>query len=203
MKSTVTQPETRRPYRMKARSAAAEAASVRILHVARRRFATMAFDHVTLGAVAADAQVGVQTVLRRFGSKEDLLVAVAQRRSEEIRAVRDASPGGDPAKAVHDLVDTYERFGEEVLPLMAQENRHPVIAAIVQSGREYHHSWVERIWSSSLRGLEKRDRQIRKAQLIAATDLHAWKIYRRDVGLDWRSTEAAVVGLCALIVNRN
>lgn len=94
MKSGATQPASRRPYRMQARGAAAQAATERILDVARRRFATMPFDHVTLAAVAADAEVGFQTVLRRFGSKEDLLVAVARRRSTEMTGcLRRPRPG--------------------------------------------------------------------------------------------------------------
>jgi AcrR family transcriptional regulator len=191
----------RRPYRMAARQAAADATTDRILDVARPRFAALPFDQVTLADVAAEAGVGVQTVLRRFATKEELLIGVADRRSLEIRAVRDAAPAGDAAGAVRGLVDTYERTGDEILALLAQENRNPSIASVVQRGRDYHHGWVERIWASALDGLPPR-RRIRLAELVAATDLYTWKIYRRDLGLDRNTTEATMVDLCAAIVSR-
>lgn len=185
---------------METRSAAAAAATERILEAARRQFAAAPFDRVTLTEIATEARVGVQTLVRRFASKDDLLAAVAQRRSDDIRAVRDASPTDNHATAIRDLVETYERIGDEVLALLAQENRHAVVAAIVQSGRDYHHEWVGRSWAADLRALNRHDRIIRKAQLIAATDLYAWKIYRRDVGLGRRSAEAAIIAVCDAIV---
>lgn len=197
---TRTQGSVRRPYRMDARSAAAAATTDRIIDVARRRFATMAFDQVTLSDIATEAGVGVQTLLRRFASKEDLLIAVVQRRSNAIRTIRDASPLDDPASAIHDLIDTYERFGDEVLALMAQETRNPVVAGIVRAGRDYHHEWVARIWGSFLRSLPRRDQTISNAQLVAATDLYTWKIYRRDIGLSRRAAEGVTVSLCSTIV---
>lgn len=190
----------RRPYRMDTRSTAAAATTDRIIDVARRRLTAMPFDQVTLVEVAAAANVGVQTVLRRFASKEDLLVAVVQRRSTEIRTIRDASPVDDPPAAVHDLIDTYERFGDEVLSLLAQETRNRVVAEIVRTGREYHHQWVTRIWAAALDPLAKREHKICNAQLIAATDIYTWKIFRRDIGLDRRSTEEATLTLCSKIV---
>ena len=188
---------------MNTRAAAAAAATERILEAARRHFAAAPFDRVTLSEIAAEAHVGVQTLLRRFASKDELLAAVAQRRSADVRSIRDASPADNPATALRDLVETYERMGDEVLALLAQENRHPVVAAIVQSGRDYHHAWVGRIWVADLRALTRHDRKIRKAQLIAATDLCTWKIYRRDVGLDRRTAEAAMIAVCSSIVGQD
>jgi AcrR family transcriptional regulator len=69
---------------MVARAKAAEATRGKILESARELFAELPYDRVSLDAVAARAGVTVQTVLRRFGSKEDLLAAVAAWRSARI-----------------------------------------------------------------------------------------------------------------------
>src|SRR5437764_2573263 len=59
-----------RLYRMVARAEAAEATRLRILDAARQLFADLLYDQVSLNAVAARAGVTVQTVIRRFTSKE-------------------------------------------------------------------------------------------------------------------------------------
>ena len=47
---------------------------------------------------------------------------------------RDAVPVGDVAGAVTNLVDHYERWGENRLRLLAQEDRIPVVAENVGVG---------------------------------------------------------------------
>src|ERR687886_3118575 len=122
MKAT-EQGHARRPYRMVARADAAQATARAIVAAARRLFAEQPYDEVSLTAVAAQAGVTVQTVLRRFGAKDKLFAAAARERSEEIRAEREAGTPGD----VSDLVAHYERWGDEQLHLIAHEARTPAI----------------------------------------------------------------------------
>ena len=175
---------------MVARAEAAEATWGRILEAARGLFAELPYDRVSLQAVAARAGVTVQTVLRRFGSKEDLLTAVATWRSAGIRAERDATQVGDLAGAIANLVGDYERWGDEVLHFLAQEDRIPAIREVTQRGRAYHHAWVRRVFAPQLRRLAPEQQERRIAQLIAVTDLYTWKILRRDLGLGREAVEA-------------
>ena len=168
---------------MVARAEAAEATRAKILEAARRLFGELPYDQVSLGLVAERAGVTVQTVIRRFGSKEGLFAAVAAWRAAQIRTERDAAPAGDPAGAIANLVESYERWGDEVLHLLAQERRTPAIREITESGRAYHHAWIRRVFAPLLRGLPSGQRERRLAQLIAVTDVYAWKILRRDLGL--------------------
>ena len=85
MKSGGSQELRQRPYRMKARAQAAEATAQAIIAAARVLFAERPYDQVSLPAIAQGAGVTVQTVLRRFGSKEELFAAAAQHRSGQIR----------------------------------------------------------------------------------------------------------------------
>ena len=61
-----------RAYRMTARAEAAEETGRRIKEAAYALFSTRLFASVTLQEIADQAGVTLQTVLRRFGSKEDL-----------------------------------------------------------------------------------------------------------------------------------
>ena len=184
-----------RPYRMVARAAAAEETGRRILEAARQLFAEQLYDQVSLQTVAGRAGVTVQTVLRRFTSKEQLFAAVAAERSVQIRGVRDRAAAGDIPAAVRDLVGVYETWGDEVLHLLAQEQRAAAIRAVTETGRRHHHAWVERDFAPWLQALPPAARRLRLAQLIATTDLYTWKILRRDLGLSQTEVEAAICDL--------
>src|SRR5919206_4535700 len=144
-----------RPYRMVARAEAAQATGRAIITAARRLFRELPYDEVSLPAVAADAGVTVQTVLRRFGSKDRLFAAAARERSEEIRAEREAGTAGE----VSHLVEHYERWGDEQRHLVAHEARTPAIRTVTDAGREYHRDWVARSYGPRLEGMPARVRQ--------------------------------------------
>ncbi|HEV8163817.1 MAG TPA: helix-turn-helix domain-containing protein, partial [Actinomycetota bacterium] len=143
MKSREAPP--RRPYRMQARAAAAAATGERILDAAVAVFWQQPVDDIPLEQVARRAGVTVQTVIRRFGSKQGLLAAAAQREAERVRRQRDQAPVGDLPGAVRNLLDHYEELGVPVLRLLAQEDRSPALRALADQGRAYHAGWCERV----------------------------------------------------------
>lgn len=181
-----------RQYRMKVRAEASEETGQRILEAAQQLFGELLYDHVSLQAVAERAGVGVQTVIRRFTSKEQLFAAVVQWTSRQIRAERDQAPIGDVSEAVRNLIDSYERWGDHVLNRLAQEQRTPAIREVSDAGRHYHHAWVERSFGPLLADGPTSERKQRLAQLVALTDLYVWKVLRRDLGLSRDETEIAV-----------
>ena len=185
---------------MVARAEAFESTGERIVAAADALFATLPYDQVSLEAIADGAATSVQTVIRRFGAKDRVFAAVAERRSERIRAGRDAVGADDTAQALQVLLDHYERWGDEILLLLAQEARTPVIAATVHAGRRYHHHWVARVYRPSLtRGTAAQRRQALH-QLTAVTDIYTWKIFRRDLGLGPVQARHAIAGLVDGIV---
>lgn len=179
-----------RSYDMRARADAAAATGARILAAARARMIVQPYDEVTLDEVAADAGVTVQTVLRRFGSKEDLVRAIAGRLRDEVVPQRDAAPTGDPAGALHVLVEHYEEFGDVMMQVLRQELRVPVFAEITAFGRTYHREWVSRVFGPWLQ--RSPDRARLHAQLVAACDVYTWFLLRRQAGLSRHSTEDAI-----------
>lgn len=173
-----------RTYRMTARADAARATAERILDATEELFLAAPADDVSLDEVARRAGVAKQTVLRRFGTKAELLATAAERALGRIRAEREGVDPGDVAGAVRAVVAHYERIGDGVLRMLAEEHRSTVLRERADAGRAYHAQWCERI----LRPASAR----RLAQLIAVTDVYTWKLLRRDRGLSRSQTELAM-----------
>jgi len=177
---------------MTARAAASEATEQKIRDAAVSLFGELLYDQVSLQAVADRAGVTVQTVLRRFNSKEELFAAAAERMTRQIEDERDVVSAGDITGAVANTIDTYERWGDQILNLLAQEQRMRAIQELTDFGRRHHYGWVEHVFGPLLATASAGVRSQRVAQLIAVTDLYVWKVLRRDLGLSRDDTEVAV-----------
>ncbi len=197
--------EGSRPYRMQVRAQASEETGQRILATAQQLFGELLYDQVSLQAVADRAGVTVQTVLRRFTSKEQLFAAVTQWTSQQIRLARDQAPVGEVTGAVRNLIDTYERWGDQVLHRLTQEQRTPALREVTEAGRRYHHirevteagrryhqAWVEHVFGPLLADGPAPERHQQLAQLVAVTDLYVWKVLRRDLRRSREETERAI-----------
>jgi len=186
-----------RPYRMTTRAQLAVETGARILDAAKALFSVHQFDAVTLAEVADRAEVTMQTVIRRFGSKERLFEAVAERETARILAERE--PGSDDpptmAAAVRSLVAHYETDGATMLNLLSQEHRFPAVATITARGREAHRDWVARHCESVLGPARGKGRRRRLVAAIAATDLYIWKLLRLDLGLSTAEVEKTMMAL--------
>lgn len=184
--------KTKRPYRMNARAKSAEATRKKILDVVEVAFEELFFDEITLAEVARRAGVSVQTVIRHFESKEGLFLASYLQTAEKMGADRGPLPVGDPVKIIDELVDHYERFGDRILWLLAQEEREPILKHLADAGRIYHLQWCRQAFAPALEGLRGKLYERRLAQLVAATDIYVWKLLRRDRGLSRPQTKLAM-----------
>jgi AcrR family transcriptional regulator len=183
----------KRAYRMGARAEAAAETGRKILRATMELYVERFYDQVSLDDVAERAGVTVRTVLRRFGSKEQLVSAAAQEARRRVRSQQDRAPVGDVAGAVKVLVETYEEHGDRVLRLLAQEERVPAFRLLTDTGRAYHHEWVKRVFAPLLAERTGAQRERLLAQLIATCDVYFWKLLRRDLGLSREQTELAVI----------
>jgi len=190
---------SRRPYRMTARAEAAAATAQRILESVIDLHSERFHDQITLEDIAARAGVTVQTVLRRFGSKEQLLDAAAAMVSEQVVRQRQQAPVGDVAGAVDNLVTHYEERGRTVLRLLAQEERVTQFQPILEQGRHLHYEWVATTFGPFLD--RARDRELLHAQLIALLDVYVWKVLRLDLGLEPADVRTALIGMVDALVD--
>jgi AcrR family transcriptional regulator len=148
--------------------------------------------------VASCARTSVQTVLRHFGSRDRLLDEAVKLASAEVVEER-RTPVGDASAAVRTIVAHYERRGDFVLKLLSQES-NPRIAAVVGPGKVLHRTWVGQVFQPQLDARPGADRDALIDLLVVATDVYAWKLLRRDRGLDRPTTQARMLALVTAIV---
>lgn len=187
--------EPTRPYRMAARAQSTAATGERVLDAAIELFWERPTDQIALDQVASRAGVTVQTVIRRFGGKDALIAAAAERESTRVAQQRDRAPVGDVVGAVLVLVEHYELTGDRVLKLLAEEERIPGLRIIADRGRALHRDWCARVFAPALEGRVGVEQRRRMAQLVAVCDVYTWKLLRRDAHLSRRQTTLAMVEL--------
>lgn len=190
-----------RPYTSPLRARAAEETRERILQAALARLSSSYYDDVTLDAIAADAGVTVQTVLRRFESKEGLVRAITESRTPEVTAQRDEAPVGDIAGAIANLIDHYEAIGDLVMLLLRQEERVAPFADITAFGKASHASWIDRVFAPWLAGRTAEERRVLHAQLVAVCDTYMWYLLRRQQGLSREHTERGLIEIVTRLLS--
>lgn len=183
-----------RVYRMDARARGMEQTRERILDAAHCLWLELAYDAVTLERVAERAAVSKQTVLRLFGSKDRLAVAVADWQRPREEAARAATPG-DAQAALAQLVDRYEEMGDANVRMLDLERRVPAVRHLLVQARESHRQWIERVFAPFLSGRRGAARRRRVMAFYAATDVTLWKLLRRDFELSRAQTEAVMLDL--------
>ena len=127
--------------------------------------------------------MSVQTVLRQFGNRAGLIDATVAYAGASVAAER-TPPPDDVAAALALLVDHYEKRGDAVLLLLAQESTDPVVGSITDGGKAEHRQWVKQVFEPSSETLTD--------LLVVATDVYAWKLLRRDRGLSRTTTEKRI-----------
>ena len=182
-----------RSYSMAVRGARAEGKRARIVAVAQEQFTDPSAD-LTLEAVATAAGVSVRTVLRAFGTKEGLvLAAIDTTRDDASRP--EAEPPESVEAAVGQVFDDYERIGDRVVRLLAEEHRIPGFAAVAAEGRQRHREWLVAAFARELATARGREHARRVDALVVATDVYVWKVLRRDLGRSRAESERIVVRL--------
>ncbi len=186
-----------RTYTMRARADAKAATHLRVLRAVLELSEEKMTIEITLDEVASRAGTSVQTVLRHFGSRDNLLDEAVRLASADVEKERRA-PVGDVAGALAVIVAHYERRGDYVLRLLGQEH-DPRIAAVVGPGKLLHRRWVEDVFRPQLDAAGG-DRDTLVDLLVVATDVYAWKLLRRDRSLDAATTQARMHALVTAIL---
>ena len=158
------------------------------------------YDDVTLVDIADAAGVSHQTVLNHFESKEGVALAVFELVRVDTESARYQARPGDIKGAVKALVTEYDRMGDVNVDWMRSAQRLPRLAAALNVGRESHRGWVEVMLGG---GLTQQPAARRRAinSLYAATDVHVWKLLRRDMALSRSETEKIMTDLVFGVLN--
>lgn len=187
----------KRGYVMTARAEAAQATADRIVAATLERIVSTTYDEMRLEDIAADAGVTVQTVIRRFGSKEDLARAAHEAYARKVAATdaRGGSRPGDVAAAVESVVAQYESSGDLLLHVLRQESSVPLYAEFMGSGRRAHVQWCREMFAPCLNQRSGVERERLLAQVVAICDVYTWSLLRRQQGLSRRQTTLAITEL--------
>jgi len=103
-----------------------------------------------------------------------------------VEAERRVADGGDPLRII---VDHYERRGDFMRRMLAQEDSDQRVRAFTVPGRLLHRKWVEDTFAAELDRAAAARREELVDLLVVATDLQTWALLRRDRGLDRHTTE--------------
>jgi AcrR family transcriptional regulator len=182
--------ETRR-YVMTARAAKAEATKARIRAAAVELYCNAPLEDFTLEAVAERAQTTVQTVLRIFGTKDELIYTALEDMAAGGVFLKPAPPG-DVKAAVAAFFDIYESVGDLVMQRLSEERRRPALKPALEQGRENHRDGVKMVFAPQLGRLHGTARAQLLSMLVILTDVYVWKLLRRDMGLSRPAAETIV-----------
>jgi AcrR family transcriptional regulator len=180
-----------RPYTMRARAESAAATRARILEAATAAMRRQFRPEVRLDAVAAEAGVSVQTVLRIFGSKRQLLDEVTEIAARDVAAEFAGVRPGDVAAIVHATVNHYEKVGDLVIRNI-QDETDPEIHTFVEGGRALHRAGTETGFAPYLDPLAPAEKRRTVDALVVALDVYTWKLLRRDMDRSRRDTETTI-----------
>ena len=185
---------------MGARAEAAERTVSRIHAAAIALFRSRPFQEVTLQAVADASGVTLQTILRRFGSKENLFTSAGAAYAETVMLQRTIEQPADVASIVTTLVASYEETGDLNWRGVTQEDRFPLVKERFDDARARHRQWIESCFADAIGRVRGAERTRRILLLYAATDFYIWKLYRRDLGLSRKEATARMIELVTALV---
>ena len=169
-----------RPYVMRVRAESADGTRERVLDAAVEELWQRRVSEVRLEDVATRAGVTVQTVLRIFGSKSDLLGFALKPLRDRILQQRESAEPGDVEGTISALFDHYEDMGDFVIRNLAEEQDVPELREWLKRGRKAHRQSMQRQFAPQLAGRE--DRRLVLDCLVIACDVYTWKLLRRDAG---------------------
>jgi AcrR family transcriptional regulator len=175
--------KAKRGYTMRSRARSVEQTRSRIIDALFELSGVRLFDEISLDAVAAQAGVSVQTLLRHFGNRDGLIEATAAMTLELVDDER-AAPAGDVDEALRVLVDQYERRGRWALLMLSQEDTNEHVAKITSAGKRRHEDWVRDVFAAAI----SEDHELLPL-LVVATDVYAWKLLRLDRGMTRKQAE--------------
>jgi AcrR family transcriptional regulator len=191
-----------RVYQMEARADAVEQTRESILEAAYALWLEHDYDDVSLERVAARAGVSKQTVIRQFGSKDQLVYATIDWQRPREEAARVVEPG-DVKGAVEALIARYEQMGDANVRVLELEQRVPAIRYLLDMGRKSHEAWVERVFGPFLPEREGAARRRRVMAFYAATEVTIWKLLRRDFQMSQKETQAVFLELVSGLVTHD
>jgi AcrR family transcriptional regulator len=184
---------------MQSRADAVEETRLQILHASYELWLGHTYEELSLERIADRAGVSKQTVIRQFGSKEQLFFETVDYVRPREEAARVVEPG-DVRAAVAIVVERYEELGDANVRVLELENRVPAVRHLLEQGRESHRLWIERVFAPFLPKRKGPAYARRVMAFYSATEVMVWKLLRRDFKLSREQTEAVLFEMVSALV---
>jgi len=196
--------ERQRAYDMTKRAGGQADTRRRIAEAALELFKTRDYDDVSLTEIARAAGVSHQTVLNHFESKAGVLPACAEVFSEQVAALELAVTPNDPVSVVRVTCERYEQIGDANARWADTATRVPGLVPLVARGRENFQRWLLEVLGGLLPTKdEPAERQRVLLGLVAALEVHTWRLLRRDLGLTQVETGRLLTDLVLGVLARH
>lgn len=195
-------PCVQRAYDMTRRAQGVEATRRRIATAALELFMERDYESVTLNEIARAAGVSHQTVLNHCRNKAGVVLAAGELFSEQVAELQaDATPG-DVGSVVRATCVRYEVLGDANARWDGLGERFPEVADALARGRASRQEWLQDMLGDVLPDQPEERRRVLYG-LHAALDVHAWKLFRRDLGLSRQQTEQQLTDLVLGVLARH
>jgi AcrR family transcriptional regulator len=194
--------ESKRSYQMSKRAESAAQTERAIFSVTADLWRERPLAEITLDAIAERANVSVRTIIRRFGSRDELFNTCIQNDSNNIESDREKAEVGNVESAIHYLLKDYEAYGDAIVRTLAVENQIDAAQKVLQAGRAYHRQWCARIFEPFLPNNESQSYEHELTAFVAATELYLWKLLRRDLEYDLSQTHKTFKRLINGLINK-
>jgi AcrR family transcriptional regulator len=191
-----------RPYRQVARAETQQRTRTALLDAATEEFYGGRWQQVSLEALAKRAGTTKQTLLRHFGSKEDLLLQTLLRAYQEIHAQRWSAPRGNLKGTIDNLLDHYEKWGERARRMSTFHGDTSDLDSFARAARQFHYTWVEYAFDPWLQRHRGKARERCRASLIVLCDVHTWWTLSHDLELTRAEVHATLSNLIKATVEQ-
>lgn len=185
----------KRKYVQGRRAEEAEARTARIIDACLELFLEKPLIEISLAEIADRAGVGLQTVIRRFKTKEGLIVAGMLEVARRIDSARTplAEEPTDPESVVNLLAEQYEQWYPYTIAHQRQEATMEVLSQFNEIARSNHSSWIELAFADRLKPFPARERKRVHARLVASTSFETWYWLNQRQELSNRETREVMV----------
>ena len=175
-------------YNNKNRNKKAEENKIGIIKAVGRLWMQYPINEITLEMIAQDAGVTTRTILRKFGSKENLVAESLSYDPAGISAERDNVKVGDIDDLLRTLLSNYENMGEAAIRTIFLEPGFEIARKIGEQGRKQHRAWCIKVFAPYLPDRKSKEFEIQLNSFIAVTEIYLWKLLRKDQKLSKAKT---------------
>ena len=186
-----------RTYHQGARAAAAAERTERIRTATLELFLERPYDQITLASVAERAGVGLQTLIRRVGTKDGLIELVNEWIGPQVAANLGPPTSSDPATVAAAFARHYDRWALLTDRTLRQTDTSPILAATAEGGRKAHRAWISAAFADRLERLPTDQRRRLRARLVGVCGVELWLVLTREEGLSPAEARDTVTDLIA------